>query len=319
MMRPLTALLLPGLLLAGARGVRAQGTTGGVLLEIPATARSMAMGGASAALLGDAGSVFGNPAGLAPIKGTALSVSYERYLVDSWLASAALAVRINKFDLGFGIHILDFGSDTAYVPDPAFGGDRGLPTGTTIGAYDALGVGTLTYRRGLLSAGVSFKALREHIGMGGSPSDNATAFGADVGIAAAFFDIAALGVVVQNVGSPVHGGTSARAPLPHATRVGFTINFVDPQGTARLLTTTEWVGPSSGGNYWIFGFEGGVVSGGVGLLGRLGILTGRGGGALRSPVFGGGLILHSLRLDYAYQGVDVLGNGLHKMTVGWVW
>ena len=260
------------------------------------------------------------PAGLALIKGTALSVSYERYLVDSWLASAALAVRIRKFDLGFGIHILDFGSDSAYVPDPAFGGDRGLATGATIGAYDALGVGTLTYRRGFLSFGVSFKALREHVGAGGATSDNASAFGADVGIAAAFFDIAALGVVVQNVGAAVHGATSARAPLPRATRVGFTINIVDPQGTARLLTTAEWVGRAAGESYWIFGFEGGVVSRGVGLLGRLGVLAGRGGSSdLRSPVFGGGLVFHDLRLDYAYQGVDVLGSGLHRMTVGWVW
>jgi len=319
MMRPLRALLAPGLLLAGAALARAQGTTGGVLLEIPATARSMALGGASAALLGDAGSVFGNPAGLAPIKGTALSVSYERYLVDSWLASAALAVRISKFDLGFGIHVLDFGSDSAYVPDPAFGGDRGLATGATIGAYDALGVGTLTYRHGLLSAGVSLKALQEHVGTGGAPSDNASAFGADVGIAAAFFDIAALGVVVQNLGGAVHGGSAARAPLPRAVRVGFTINFIDPQGTARLLATTEWVGPSAGDDYWIFGFEGGVVSGGAGLLGRLGVLTGRGASALRSPVFGGGLVFHNLRLDYAYQGVDVLGDGMHRVTVGWVW
>ncbi|MGD0483282.1 MAG: hypothetical protein ABSB58_01370 [Gemmatimonadales bacterium] len=318
-MRPLGALLIPGLLIAGAAGARAQGTTGGILLDMPATARSMAMGGASAALLGDAGSVFGNPAGLALIKGTALSVSYERYLVDSWLASAALAVRISKLDIGFGIHILDFGSDSAYVPDPAFGGDRGLATGATIGAYDALGVGTLTYRHGFLSAGVSFKALREHIGTGDAPSDNASAFGADVGIAAAFFDIAALGVVVQNVGSAVHGGTSARAPLPHATRVGFTINFIDPQGTARLLTTTEWVAPAASHHYWIFGFEGGVVSRGVGILGRMGVLAGRGATDLRSPVFGGGLVFHDLRLDYAYQGTNVLGDGLHRMTVGWVW
>ena len=41
-MRILRAFLIPGLLLVGAAGARAQGTTGGILLEIPATARSMA-------------------------------------------------------------------------------------------------------------------------------------------------------------------------------------------------------------------------------------------------------------------------------------
>ena len=319
MRRRLGTLLVPGLLLAGVARAQAPGTTGGVVLEIPATARAMALGGASAAMLGDAGSVFGNPAGLAPIKRTALSVSFERYLVDSWLTSVAVAVRVSKFHLGFGIHILDFGSDTAFVPDPAFGGDRGLATGATIGAYDALAVGALTYRRGLLSAGVSVKALREHLGVGNDPAANASAFGADVGIAAAFFDIAALGVVVQNIGSSVRSAGAAPAPLPHTTRVGFTFNIFDPQGTTRLLSTTEWVGPPGGDAYWIFGFEGGVVSGGVGLLGRLGIITGRRDTDLHSPVLGGGLVFHNLRIDYAYQGVSVLGDGLHRFTVGWVW
>jgi hypothetical protein len=318
MRRPAGTLLLTIPLLAGAVRAQAPGTTGAVLLEIPATARSMALGGASAALLGEAGSVFGNPAGLAPIRSTAVSVSFQRYLVDTWLGSAAVAVRVSKFDLGFGIRILDFGSDSAFVPDPAFGGDRGLATGATIGAYHALGVGTLTYRHGFVSAGVSVKALREHLGVGSDPAVNASAVGADVGVAAAFFDIAALGVVVQNIGSGIRGD-SARAPLPHTTRVGFTLNIFDPQGTKRLLNTVEWVSPPGGDAYWIFGFEGGAVSGGVGLLGRLGIVTGRRTTDLRSPVVGGGLVFHNLRIDYAYQGLDALGDGLHRFTLGWVW
>jgi hypothetical protein len=318
MRRRVGALLVAALSLAGAARAQAPGTTGGVLLEIPATARTTALGGASAAMLGDAGSVFGNPAGLAPIHRAALSVSFERYLVDSWLGSVAVATRVGKFSVGFGVHVLDFGSDSVIVPDPAFGGDRGVATGATISAYDALAVGTLTYRRGLLSAGVSVKALKEHVGTGVDPSSDATAVGADVGIAAAFFDIAALGVVVQNIGGDVRGG-GARAPLPRTTRIGFTLNIVDPQGPTRLLSTTEWVAPPGGDGYWIFGFEGGVVRAGVGVLGRAGLIAGRRATALRSPVFGGGLLVRNLRLDYAYQGMDVLGAGLHRFTVGWVW
>lgn len=318
MRRPAGTLLLATLLVAGAARAQAPGTTGGVLLEIPATARSMALGGATAALIGEAGSVFGNPAGLAPIGRTALSVTFQRYLVDTWLASAAVAVRVSRFHLGFGLRILDFGGDSVIVPDPAFGGDRGIATGATIGAYHALGVGTLTYRRGFVSAGVSVKALREHLGIAGDPGSNASAVGADVGVAAAFFDIAALGVVVQNIGGGVHSD-SARAPLPHTTRVGFTFNIFDPQGTRRLMSTTEWVAPPGGDAYWIFGFEAGAVSGGVGLLGRIGFVTGRRASDLRSPVLGGGLVFHNLRIDYAYQGLDALGDGMHRFTLGWVW
>jgi len=311
-------LLLTALGAAGAARAQAPGTSAGVLLEIPATARSLALGGASAALLGEAGSVFGNPAGLAPIRRTALSVTFQRYLVDSWLGSAALSVRVSRFNLGLGLRVLDFGSDSVVVPDPAFGGDRGTTTGGTIGAYHALGVGTLTYRRGFISAGVSVKGLREHLSVGGMGASNTTALAADVGIAAAFFDIAALGVVVQNIGGPMRGDSLA-TPLPHTTRVGFTFNIFDPQGTRRLMSTTEWVSPPGHDAYWIFGFEAGAVSGGVGLLGRIGFVAGRRRTDLHSPVLGGGLVFHTVRLDYAYQGLDALGEGMHRFTLGWVW
>ena len=305
--------------LARPAAAQAAGGTGGVLLELPATAREMALGGAYTAVLGDAGALFVNPAGLAPIKRTAVSVSHERYFLGTTLSSAALAVRVSKFDLAVGFQILDFSGDSAVVPDPAFGGDRGLTTGATVGAYHALGVGAITWRHGMLSAGVSVKALREHVGVGGEPSDNATAVGVDVGLVAAFFDIAALGVVVQNVGGEVRGGTAARAPLPRTTRIGYMLNIVDPQGIPRLMATTEWVRPSGGDSYFVLGLEGGVVSGGVGALGRLGLVSGRRETDRSSPVVGGGIVFHSLRLDYAYQALESLGGGTHRVTAGWVW
>jgi hypothetical protein len=308
-----------GVTFAGTARAQAPGTTGGVLLEVPATARAMALGGAYSAVVGDAGAVFVNPAGLAPIKHLAVSVSYERYLLDSRLTSAAIAVRVSRFTVGFGIHLLDFGSDSAYVPDPAFGGDRGRATGAIIGAYHALAVGALTYRHGMLSAGVSVKALREHMGFAADSTANLSAVGMDFGIAAAFFDIAALAFVVQNVGGDVRGGTYARAPLPRTRRLGLTLNIVDPQGTTRLLAVTEWVSPPGADDYWILGLEGGVVSGGVGVLGRVGFVTGRRETDLKTPTFGGGLVLRNLRVDYAYQGLDALGEGLHRFTIGWVW
>jgi hypothetical protein len=308
-----------GVTCAGAARAQAPGTAGGVLLEVPATARAMALGGAYAAVMGDAGAVFVNPAGLAPIKRLAVSVSYERYLLDSQFASAAVAARIGKFDVGFGVHLLDFGSDSAFVPDPAFGGDVGRATGATIGAYHALAVGALTYRHGMVSAGVSVKALREHVGYAADSSANLSAVGVDAGIAAAFFDIASIAFVVQNIGSDVRGGTLARAPLPLTRRLGFTLNIVDPQGTPRLLLITEWVSPSAADDYWLVGLEGGVVRDGVGLLGRVGLATERRATDLRNPTFGGGLVFHNLRLDYAYQGLSALGDGLHRFTIGWVW
>lgn len=318
--RSACALLATGLaVLAGPLHAQDAGGTGGVLLQLPATAREMALAGAYTAVLGDAGALFVNPAGLAPIKHTAVAVSHERYILGTTLTSAVLAVRVSRFHLAAGFHLLDFGGDSVVVPDPAFGGDRGLTTGETIGAYHALGVGAITYRRGLLSAGVAVKGLREHVGVEGDSAVNLSAVAVDVGLAAAFFDIASLAVVVQNLGSDLRGGSAAPAPLPRTVRVGYMLNIWDPQGVPRLMVTAEWVSPSHARDQWAFGAEGGVVSGGVGLLGRIGAVTGRRGSDRSSVVTGGGIIFHSLRLDYAYQGLKSLGGGTHRFTAGWIW
>jgi len=49
--------------------------------------------------------------------------------------------------------------------------------------------------------------------------------GGDVGIAIAIFDIAALGVSMQNMG----GDLGAGARLPRRSRAGLTLNYTDPR------------------------------------------------------------------------------------------
>src|SRR2546430_10807806 len=63
-------------------------------------------------------------------------------------------------------------------------------------------------------------------------SDLVDAWAGDAGLAIAVFDLMALGVSVQNIGGdfgPAAGGVH----LPRRTRAGFTLNYVDPQGTLR--------------------------------------------------------------------------------------
>lgn len=298
---------------------RAQGTgtTAGILLELPATARTLGLGGAYSSVGGDEGSVFVNPAGLAPIRHLAVGGSYQRAFFGSTLSTGAVALRVGRFDLGFGLEYLDYGSDSVVVPDPAFGGDRGMATGEMISAYDALAVGAIAWRRGLLSLGGSVKYLRERIAAGGS-AVTTSGVGVDLGLAAALFDIAALGVVVQNLGGDLKTSVGPRAPLPRTTRVGFSINIVDPQGTLRLLSTTDWVKPRAGESYWAFGVEGGVVSHGVGVLGRAGLEAGRPASDRKGLVYGGSLVFHSLQIDYGYQGYDVTGASAQRIGVRWI-
>jgi hypothetical protein len=299
---------------------QATATTSGAVLDIPATARMLGLGGAYTAVVGDEGSVFANPAGLAPIRHLALGSSYQRYLLGSYLVSGAAAFRVGRFDLGLGVQVLDFGQDTVYRPDPAFGGQRGIadPSGATAGAYNAVGVGALCYRFGMLSLGGSVKYIQEQITITDTTLYDASGVGFDVGAAAAFFDIAAVGVVVQNLGRDLQTSTGTPAPLPRTVRAGLSINLLDPEETPRLLLVTDWVSPRGAEAYWIFGLEGGVVSGGVGILGRIGITAGGSPTGRRTPVLGGGLVFHSLRLDYGYEGFGAVGGGTHRFGIEWI-
>ena len=314
------AAALAAALAAPAARAQSTGTTAGALLAIPATARSLGLGGAYTAVVGDEGNIFANPAGLAAIRHAALGISYERYLLDSYLVSAGAAFRSGRLDLGLGVEMLDFGSDTVYRPDPLFGGTRGIadPGGATVGAYNAAAVGAAALRLGMFSLGGSVKYLKEHMSIPDTTLYDASGLGFTVGGAFAFFDIAAFGVVVENLGSDLTTSTGTPAPLPRTVRAGFSINIVDPQGTPRLMVVGDWVSPRGAKSYWIFGLEGGVVSGGIGLLGRAGIATGQAPSDRKSLSLGGGLVYHNLRLDYAYQGFTTLGTATQRFGLVWL-
>jgi hypothetical protein len=286
---------------------------------VPATARAAGLGGAYAAVVGDEGSVFVNPAGMAPIHRVALGLSLERGLLGTTLSTGAAVLRVGRFDVGLGLMYLDYGSDSVVVPDPAFGGDRGLTTGAMFSAYDALGVAALAYRRGMLSVGGSVKYLRQHIGTGdGGGAFTASGVAGDVGLTVAVFDIMALGFTVQNLGGGLTTSTGAAAPLPRTTRTGVTLNFIDPQGTTRLMMTADWIAPPGGDSWWALALEGGVVTRGVGVLGRAGFAAGRAPSDRQDLVYGGGIVLHALRIDYAYQGFDAVGSASHRFGVRWI-
>lgn len=291
--------------------LRAQ-SDGSVLAVIPGSTRSVGMGGAGAALVGDAGAIFANPAGIATVHRVALEASVERYLAGTVLSSGAMALRFGRFDWGIGAQALDYGFEPEIVPDPATGGRRGMPTGGEFRSADVLAVSSVAYRYGLLAVGVSGKYARQTIA-----TFSQDAWAGDVGAALAVFDIMAFGVSVQNLGGDL-GGT-AGAHLPRRTRAGFTLNYTDPQGVFRLLTTLEGQWPSGGGEsaVMILGAEGGVVMAGVGLVGRLGFTTPSAATAASRVSVGGGVELGRLHVDYAYRGYDALGGGTHRLGVRW--
>jgi hypothetical protein len=288
----------------------AASTVGGqtAVASLSGSTRSAGLGGAGVALVGDAGAIFSNPAGIATVRHIAVEGSYEPYLGGATLTSGAFAIRLPRFDLGAGVQALDYGTEAEIVPDPATGGRTGMPTGNTFRSTDLLGVGTIVYRAGMIAVGVSGKYVRQQIG-----SWSANGWAGDGGLTIAVFDILAFGVSVQNIGGAVSNG----AVLPHRTRAGFTMNYVDPQGTYRLLTTLEGQWLVGAKPAFVAGVEGGVVTRGVGLVARLGYAAARPANDASPLSFGAGVELGRLHFDYAYQNYDVLGGGLSRIGVRW--
>lgn len=284
---------------------------GSVLTALPGSTRSAALGGAGAALVGDAGALFANPAGIATIRYLGLEGSYEPYLAGTAVSSAALALRVGRLTWGFGAQALDYGSEPEIVPDPATGGRRGIATGATFHPYEALAVSGLVFRQGLFALGIAAKYDRQQIG-----SMVSDAWAGDAGLAIAVFDLMAFGVSVQNLGGDLGDG----ARLRRRTRAGFTLNYTDPQGVVRLLTTLEGQWPRDQAAVMIAGLEGGLVVEGVGLVGRAGYATRAAVTAASRVTVGGGVVLGGggghLHLDYAFQGHRALG-GTHRVGVRW--
>ncbi len=169
----------------------------------------------------------------------------------------------------------------------------------------------------MLSVGGSVKVAHEEIG-GGPAAYKSSAVAGDVGLAIAVFDIFSLGAVLQNIGGTIHATNGTGASLPRTGRIGFTLNFIDPQGTARLMATTDWVKPPGSDSYWALGFEGGVVSDGIGVLGRLGVATGRAATDRKGISLGAGLVVRSLHLDYAWQPYGALAGSQQRLGVRWI-
>lgn len=257
----------------------------GGLAVVSGSARTMGMGGAGAAIVGDAGAVFANPAGLATVHHLAVEGSYEAYPSGATLSTGALALRVSRFTWGAGAAAL----------------------GPSYTSADLLGVSSLVFRTGIVALGTSAKYLRETVA-----GERLDAWAGDAGLAFAVFDLMAFGVSVQNIGGDLGNGTH----LPRRTRAGFTLNYVDPQGTFRLLTTLEGQWPSQGSAVLVLGVEGGVVKRGLGLLARAGYV-GRPDTPAASPVtVGGSVELGRLQLDYAYRADDALG-ARHRLGLRW--
>ena len=247
------------------------------MLHLPGSVRNAGLNGAGAALVGDAGSVFGNPAGLATIRHIAVEGAFRLEPQNGNVVTAAGAWRLRQFDLGGGVQRFTLGSASG-PPHPR----------------ELLMAGSLVYRFGLLAAGATVKSVRTN-----SAGVEQRGWGGDLGLAIAVFDIMAIGFSIQNVGGNFDDQSSL--VLPRLTRLGFTMNYVDPQESFRLLSAVEIQWPEGRGPRGILGGEAGTVIKGVGVVGRLAYGS---RWALYQPssmTYGGSVVLTRLVFDYAFE------------------
>jgi hypothetical protein len=272
-----------------------------LLLTLPPTVRSAALNGAATALVGDAGAVFANPAGLATVRHIAVEGAYRTLpTAEAFVGTAALGWRLRQFDLGFGMRYADLGVEPEAYLGPAVAGGE---------VDEVLGVGSLVYRRGILALGATGKQLRRR-----ADGQDERGRSMDAGFALAFFDILALAFSMQNIGG--NWDETSTIAMPGLKRFGFTMNYVDPQESFRLLSVLEVQWPEDEGSRLVLGAEGGVVLEGVGVVGRIGYGSRRLlGGSEADVTYGTTLELPGIRVDYAYRGDDVLGRPAHQFGV----
>ena len=116
-----------GLVLAGAWAAAAinsdAGTSTGSFLQMGGGARSLAMGGTSADLVGDSSAIWANPGLLAGMSAPEISFTHGQYVEDVALNQAVFAAPMSIGVVGLALTMVEMGSMEGFTA-------MGDPTGT---------------------------------------------------------------------------------------------------------------------------------------------------------------------------------------------
>jgi hypothetical protein len=287
------------------------GLTGAIVLELPASARALSLGGAYVAAGADDATLFYNPAQLATLEGLTASMSVQPYIEGSTLGAASAAFQLGPGTLGIGLQVLSYGSADEYVCDVTTQCERGQPTGGTVSANDlaaSVGYG-ITWRTVRLGAAAKYVRQSLADASGGAPA-------LDVGAAIDVWRGATVGLSIQNVGPDLETAGSS-APLPRFLRLGASLPWRGI-GPFDVLGTFEMAQHREGDFLPLGGAEVTWTSAnGVALSARVGALAQDDAAATSRISFGGGVRARNFALDYAYQSFDVLAVTTHRFGLRW--
>lgn len=266
--------LLAGWLLCLPATLPAQQDSIPAILTLPPSVRSAGLGGAAAAMLGYAGSVFSNPGGIAPVRILSLEGAAARFDSISTFFSGAAAFRAGRVNAGAGIRYLNY--------------DDGQPLRDNLEGQAAV---TLRIK------GIAWGLGAGYVSVEDSAGEVSRTLSAGGSLTVYFFDIAALGFSARNLGDWHVSGRTLE--LPDEVRLGFSLNLVDTYSNWRLLATVEriWFG---GDGETVAGIEGGAVIEGVGIVLRAGVAGRQPDSPYTPGTLGGSLVLGRAAIDYAY-------------------
>lgn len=262
------------------------------LVDLPAGVRSAGLAGLAVALPGDAAVVFDNPSAIGPIRRLSIEAAYARLPDDRWYTTGAAAIRQGRLSLAGGYRYLRFPREAAQHHNLQW---AAAISGRVQGVHVGMAANYLSVED---SSGAVFRTLTE-----------------DVGLTVAFFDIAALALVFENIGrTPL---TGPRIELPARTRLGFALNLIDTYSNGRLLAAIETIWTADNDRRTLVGLEGGVVFHGVGLVARIGHGGQVPGRDIGKTSYGASVVLGRARIDYAHQSRSAIGRGVHLVGIHW--
>jgi hypothetical protein len=267
----------------------------------------MAMGGAAGAAEGPA-ALFDDVAGLERLGGAA-SLALQRHVGGTRAATAAVSYGTGRWTAAAGVHLLDYGEIDEIVPDPASGGEIGVPTGARLAAADFALAAGLARRIGRVRVGVATRLVRQQVA---EASGNAVAV--DAGVRVPVIAGAILSAGVQHLGGRLEL-SGREAQLPAVWRAGVASPAVHIMGGADLRVVAE---VSDGRGSELVAAGGGEIAWGLtpnlDLAGRVGVRAVPDGDEGSPLTFGGALSGERIGLSYAYRGYGALG-GVHRVGV----
>lgn len=277
------------------------------------SARSAAMAGSFVSMQNDVNSIFYNPAGLATVTQTQASFGYFKHLLDINAGYVSYTQELSGLGMiGVGVNYINYGS---FDETDAIANKLG-----TFGAGDlAVSAAFAGQLEDNLAYGVSAKFIYSSIAEARS-----SALAADLGILYVIpgANPISLGASVLNLGTQLNPYIDTRESLPLELKVGGTVK---PEHLPLLLslsfhrvneTQDDFLSHlrafSVGGEFTLskelrfrFGYDNER---------RRDLKLGTSSG-LAGFSFGGGLVLETLRFDYAFTSLGKIGS-FNRITVG---